>query len=102
MSGSVNEELLALIFFSQYYFLIEGIFCPERSTKYKKNLAQQFTTLLFLQHGNDGIYGVKHQLASEVANSLYSLPSAHSCEPKGECGIRSGITWGHGQCPVKN
>ena len=73
MSGSVNEELLALIFFSQYYFLIEGIFCPERSTKYKKNLAQQFTTLLFLQHGNEGICGVKHQLASEVANSLYSF-----------------------------
>ena len=36
-SGSVNEELLALI------YLIEGIFCPERSTKHK-NLAQQFTT----------------------------------------------------------
>ena len=43
MSGSLNEELLALMFFSQYYFLIEGIFCPERSAKHK-NLAQQFTT----------------------------------------------------------
>ena len=74
MFGSVNEELLALIFFSQCYFLIEGIFCPERSTKYKKNLAQQFTTLLFLQHGNEGICGVKHQLASDkVTNILFTV-----------------------------
>lgn len=102
MSGSVNEELLALIFFSQYYFLIEGIFCPERSTMNKK---KSCTTLhnMFLQHSNEGICGVKNQLASDkVTNSLYSLPSVHSCESRGECGIRSGATWGHGQCPVKN
>lgn len=34
---------------------------------------------MFLQHVNDGICGVKHQLAfDKVTNSLYSLPSVHS------------------------
>ena len=66
----MNEELLASIF-----LILKGYFVQKE--------AQSIKTLhnnIFLQHGSEGIYGIKHQLASDkVTNSLYSLPSVHSC-----------------------